>query len=241
MKTGSDDNSLLFITLANLPSKPKPIPKAECPDVTMWDKDDYRDWRKAHKRQAGATDGNSSTSETNGGQRRKEFTHPYLQNKDGTLVADLSDMSAKVRSVWETLKKRGMAPKTFSKISSEAWEFITRVVLPLPEYEFLLYCKDGEWKLWEWCKNNYSSWTRNCDIRAPPVAARKTEDADSILNGSKLLRMETPDSEGDNSVDNIGSKTGGDDLDEDDNDDEEDDDEDMPPPPEGQMVCRCLE
>ena len=73
------------------------------------------------------------------------------------------------------------------------------------------------------------------------MAARKTKDADSILNRSKLLRMETPDSEGDNSVDNIGSKTGGDDLDEDDNDDAEDDDEDMAPPPEGQMVCRCLE
>ena len=154
-------------------------------------------------------------------------------------------MSAKVRSVWETLKKRGMALKTFGKISSEAWEFIARVVLPLPEYEFLLYCKDGEWKLWEWCKNNYSSWTHNCGIRAPPVAARKTKDADSILNGSKLLRMETPDSEGDNivdnSVDNIRSNTGGEDLDEDDNDDKEDDNEEMPSPPKRQTVCRYPE
>ena len=63
------------------------------------------------------------------------------------------------------------------------------------------------------------------------MAARKTEDADSILHRSKLLRIEMPDSEGDNIVDNIRSKTGGDNLDKDDNDDEEDDDEEMPPPP----------
>lgn len=226
----------MFITLADLPPKPKPIPKVECPGVTMWIRSNYRKWLKAQNKQAGATNGSTSTSK-NKPRRRKQFTHPYIQNKDGTLVADLTDMSAKVRSVWESLKKRGMAPKMFGKITSEAWEFLTRVVLPLPEYEFLLYCEDGEWKLREWCKDNYSSWTRNCGLRQPVES--KTESADEILNSSKLLRMDTPEGDSKLSADNLKSKTGSEDseeLEEDDGDSSSDDDDDEPPPAR-QKVC----
>ena len=41
MKSGTEDNSLMFITLANLPSKPKPFPKIECTGITLWSKDEY--------------------------------------------------------------------------------------------------------------------------------------------------------------------------------------------------------
>ena len=171
MKSGTEDNSLMFITLADLPSKPKPFPKIECAGVTLWSKDEYQEWQKTENKKAGTTDESSITGEKKGRRRRKqsseESAHPYLQNKDSSLVTDLSDMSSKIRSVWESLERRGMAPLTFGKISSEAWEFIAQVVLPLPEFEFLLYCSDSEWKLKEWCKINYSSWTRNHGLRQP--------------------------------------------------------------------------
>ena len=241
MKSGTEDNSLMFITLADLPSKPKPFPKIECAGVTLWSKDEYREWQKTENKKAGATDGSSITGEKKGRHRRKqsseESAHPYLQNKDGSLVADLSDMSSKIRSVWESLERHGMAPLTFGKISSEAWEFITRVVLPLPEFEFLLYCSDGEWKLKEWCKINYSSWTRNHGLRQPQV--KKTESTDDVLNNSKLLRMDTPEEE--LNMDDIVSKHGSKDSEEEDNDDsgslDGDDEDEMAPLPARQQVC----
>lgn len=244
MKSGNDDNSLMFITLADLPSKPRPFPRVECAGVTLWSKDEYRDWQKIESKKAGVTDGNSTTLDKKGRRRRKqsseESAHPYLQNKDGTLVADLSDMSSKIRSVWESLERRRMAPQTFGKISSEAWEFIARVVLPLPEFEFLLYCSDGEWKLKEWCKINYSSWTRNHGIRQPQV--KKTESVEAILDNSNLLRMDTPD--GELRKHNIGCKNASDDSSEDDNNnDSSEDDNDVaepPPPIVRQQVCPTL-
>ena len=145
MKSGNDDNSLMFSTLADLPSKPRPFPRVECAGITLWSKDEYRDWQKIESKKAGVTDGNSTTLDKKGQRRHKqsseESAHPYLQNKDGTLVADLSDMSSKICSVWESLERHRMAPQTFGKISSEAWEFITHVVLPLPEFEFLLFAQ----------------------------------------------------------------------------------------------------
>ena len=165
MKLGTEDDSLMFLTLADLPSKPKPFLKTECAGITLWSKDEYREWQKTENTKAGATNGSSITRNKKGQhchkQPMEESAHPYLQNKDGTLVSDLSNMSSKIWSVWESLERHRMVPQTFGKTSSKAWEFIARVVLPLPEFEFLLYCSDSEWKLKEWCKVNYSSWTRN--------------------------------------------------------------------------------
>jgi hypothetical protein len=239
MKTGSRYNSLMFITLADLPPKPKPFPKVECTNIMLWSKSEHRDWLKTQNKNAGATDGNSSTSKKKGRCRCKqspeESAHPYLWNEDGTLVANLSDMSSKICEVWESLERRRMAPKTFGKISSEAWEFIARVALPLLEFEFLLYCSDGEWKLKEWCKTNYSLWTCNHSLRQ--LQAKKTENVEDILNSSKLLRMDTP--EGELSADNLGSKTGSEDSKEEDDDDSssEDKDDKMAPSPVRQQVC----
>ena len=96
MKSGSGDNSLMFLTLADLLSKPKPFPKIECAGVTLWTKDEYREWLKTENKKVGATDGNLLTYEMKGCCCRKqssdESAHSYLQNKDGTLVADLSDI-----------------------------------------------------------------------------------------------------------------------------------------------------
>ena len=134
-----------------------------------------------------------------------------------------------------------MAPQTFGKISSEAWEFIAHVVLPLPEFKFLLYCSDGEWKLKEWCKTNYSLWTRNHSLRQPQ--AKKTENVKDVFNSSKLLRMDTP--VGELPVDIIRSSNGSQDNEEEDDDNNsssevQDDNDEMAPPPARQLVChRC--
>lgn len=132
-----------------------------------------------------------------------------------------------------------MAPLTFGKISSEAWEFIARMVLPLPEFEFLRYCSDSKWKLKEWCKINYSSWTHNHGIRQSQV--KKTENVEDVLNNLKLHRMDTP--KGELNVDNIGSKHGSKDSEEDnDNSSSEDEDDEAKtaPLPVRQQVCPTL-
>ena len=69
----------------------------------MWTKDEYRQWLKTKNNKVGATDRNSLTYETKGRCRHRqsshESAHPYLPDKDGTLMADLSDMSSKIHSV----------------------------------------------------------------------------------------------------------------------------------------------
>ena len=180
-----------------------------------------------------------------------ESPHPYLQNKDGMLIADLTEMSNKICQAWESLKKCGMVPKTFGKILSEAWEFLACTVLPNSNLEFLLYCTDGQWKLREWCKHNYYSWTRNSGIRTPLV--KKAESIDSILNDSKLLRMDTPldldvsadsarpmsGSDDDKEYEDVDDKSDRADMDEDkdkDDDEDEDEEEEIAPSPPRQKV-----
>ena len=83
----------MFITLADLPSKPKLFPKSECAGVMLWSKDEYREWQKTETKKTGATDGSSIACKKKGRCRRKqsseESAHPYLQNKDGTLFTNL--------------------------------------------------------------------------------------------------------------------------------------------------------
>ncbi|KAN0138282.1 hypothetical protein V8E53_003745 [Lactarius tabidus] len=186
---GNSSGGLLVVTLADLPPVPKPFPKIDCPKVTLWSNADFHNFIKTKNQKAGETDRNSSTSGS-GGRCCKKQGHPYLQNKDSSLVTGdaLGTLSSEVRVVWLSLNGRGMAPTMFSKMSSEALEFLWRSVLPVPELEFLLYCDDGHWKLKEWCKQNYSSWARNHGIRLPA----KTESIDDVLNNTKLLHMDTP-------------------------------------------------
>ena len=113
------------------------------------------------------------------------------------------------------------------------------MVLPLPEFEFLRYCSDSEWKLKEWCKINYSLWTRNHGIQHSQV--KKTENVEDVLNSSKLLRMDTPD--GELNMDNIGSKHESEDSEEDNNDsgsEDEDDEAKTAPLPVRQQVRPTL-
>ena len=87
MKVDGTDNSLLFVTLADLPPIPKPIPQTECPDVTFWSKEDYRKFLKTQNQQAGATEGDKEGDDADtevGEEQGRRCHHLYLQNRDGT-------------------------------------------------------------------------------------------------------------------------------------------------------------
>ena len=147
-----------------VPPAPKPFPKIDCPEITFWTRAEYRNFIKKKKQEARATNGSSSTTKTT--RWCHDQAHPYLQYKDGTLVMgdSLTSLSMKIHSVWLSLHSHGITPKTFSKMSSEALEFLLQSILPLLEFKYILYCDNGHWKLKEWCKQNYSSWTRNNGI-----------------------------------------------------------------------------
>ncbi|KAN0134643.1 hypothetical protein V8E53_007428, partial [Lactarius tabidus] len=78
---GNSTGGLLVVMLANLPPAPKPFPKINCPEVTLWSNANFCNFIKTKNQKAGETDGNSSTSGS-GGHCRKKQGHPYLQNKD---------------------------------------------------------------------------------------------------------------------------------------------------------------
>ncbi|KAM6491889.1 hypothetical protein JOM56_012527 [Amanita muscaria] len=57
-------------------------------------------------------------------------------------------MSQKARRIWIALKKAAEAPATWGQISTDLHEYYVREM-----------CDDGEWKLLEWTRKSYSSWT----------------------------------------------------------------------------------
>jgi hypothetical protein len=108
MKAGhGNTNGLLVVALADLPPAPKPFPKIDCPKVTLWTNAEFCKFIMAKNQKAGATDGDSSTSES-GAHHRCKKGHPYLQNKDCSLVTGdaLGTLSSEVRAVWLSLDSR---------------------------------------------------------------------------------------------------------------------------------------
>lgn len=101
----------------------------------------------------------------------------------------LHKLSVKARSVWEALLDKKMAPATFAKMSSAAWDFYARSVLNEPGLEFLLYCDDAQWKLREWSTQNYSSWTGNWGLRPKNGKNAKKNSAGDILNDPSLIQI----------------------------------------------------
>ena len=186
----------MSVSLSRIPPLP-PVPvREDHPAVEYWTKEDYY---REESRSAGKGESNGKPTEPEGNTRprtesdsTKKRPHYYLQHHDGTPVskAELTSLSCKARSLWMTLKEQGTAPKTFSKISSNSWEFFLRVVVANPDFEFLRWCDDGEWKLREWATQNYSSWALNARLRdkTRKQTQPKIKD-DNALNDSSLIRM----------------------------------------------------
>ena len=142
------------VVLGNVPPYPLLNPQEDHPAINLWFKDDFN-CAKATKL-SGETQGDAPTNnpmQTPGG---NHSSHYYLQHHDGTPVnkREVAVLSFNARGLWMTLMKEGRAPKTFSKMSSSAWEFFSQMLLANPDHVFLHWCDDRQWKLHKWAKQN---------------------------------------------------------------------------------------
>ena len=184
---------LRIFSLANPPPKPVLREQENYPHVKCWSREDYS---KLKKKKRGVTDGEATSvlTKRKPGRPTKSSTldtddhskHFYLEHEDGTPISreDIVEMSVKARMTWEELLKKGMAPVTFCKITKAAWEFYWYSMAAYPEFDFIMLCKNGEWKLRQWSIDSYSSWTRTSGVRI--VNPPKAED----LNNPTLIQMD---------------------------------------------------
>ena len=193
------------MVLGDVPQYPSLDPREDHPAVDIWFKDDFN--RAEATQLSGETHGHAPTDNpvlTPGGNHTPYY---YLQHHDGTPVnkREVATLSFDARGLWATLMEENRAPKTFSKMSSSAWEFFSRTLLANPDHAFLRWCDDRQWKLREWAKQNYSSWSLNIGLRQKKpkkktdVPNTKTKQ-DDILDDPDLLRM----TDHSNDRDNIG-------------------------------------
>jgi DNA-directed RNA polymerase delta subunit len=187
--------------LCDVPPAPPLDQKEDHPAVDYWYREEYN---RAEATQNGETNGDAATVPPAG-----QSPHYYLQHHDGTPASkrEIAALSFAARARWATLMEQGRAPKTFSKMSSSSWEYFSRTLLADPDYAFLRWCDDGEWKLREWSTQAYSSWTLTSGLREKkpkphkPKTEAKAEADNNIdkLDNPDLLRMQ--DSEDEDRVD----------------------------------------
>ncbi|KAM6489219.1 hypothetical protein JOM56_015389 [Amanita muscaria] len=171
----------------SLASKPPALEHDNYPNIRFWT---HKLYTKEKRRIAGETDGLATSKKKPG---RKKFnsegdalteaaTHPYLQNEDGSLVSpeQLGVMSQKARRIWIAFKKTGEAPATWGQISTDLHDYYVREMVSDPRYIFLRYCNDGEWKLLEWTRKSYSSWTLSNGLREKKSKKSSLDDPDLI-------------------------------------------------------------
>ena len=193
--------------------RPPRLEITSCPGVRFWRKKDWTGHLKARK---GETNGNGtsvprrgrprdesdSDSDSNCGSdsgceaTTKKTSHPYLENADGTAVkrVKLRQMSQKARRVMGALRDYGRLPQQWSDAKQEAYGYYCTTMLSDPDFSFLRFCDDGEWKLQEWTTRLFPSWARKLhaekgEERKIPRRRRKKLKTD-ILEDPKLLTIE---------------------------------------------------
>lgn len=201
----SDGGGGRSIVFADIKPIPPPRKRDDYPGVNIWSKADLVRITKPNK---GETNGESNTAipKAKAGHPRKgeqttSLSNIYLQNRDGTQISadQLEALSFAARVAWLSLLKMKWAPPTFCRMSYEAWDFYAGVMLNDPDFEYLLYCDDAKWKLREWSKQNYSSWSGTVGIREKNVGSKKTnlkaegKMDPSALDDPGLIRMKADD------------------------------------------------
>lgn len=190
------------ILLGDVPPAPPLELKEDHPHITYWSREDFN--RAESKRVSGETSGDASTNNAASPQEPQDQAQDnytkyyYLQHDNGTRVSkkEVARLSFDARARWFTLLEQKRAPSIFSRLSGRSWEFFSRSILSDPNHAFLRWCNDGQWKLREWCTQNYSSWALNAGLRQKKPKKPKTEGSDNdILDDTKLIRMQ--DNEGD--------------------------------------------
>jgi hypothetical protein len=174
---------------------PLPITKDPPPLLNQNDFDDVKFWTKSswnmyERTQRGATNGNAKRTKKRGRPEKEapdddcdslepNTTHIYLETEDGVPVtkALVTQQGQKMRSLWATLGKHGLAPMVWSEADSLAVRFVDSAVLNDSRFNYLRLCDDN-WKLKYWISKNYPSWVRN-HLTSDGAAKAKKEALDN--------------------------------------------------------------
>jgi hypothetical protein len=180
------------------PSKdpPAPLNQTDFHNVKFWSK---HSWNTYERAQRGATDGNAKkvkkrgrpekeTPDDDGDSIEPNTTHVYLETEDGVPVskAMVTRQGQRMRRLWATLSKHGLAPMVWNDADSFAVRFIDSAMLNDDKFHYLRLCEDN-WKLKHWISKNYPSWVRNHLVSDRDAKAKKNP-----LDNEKLLKI-TPD------------------------------------------------
>jgi hypothetical protein len=160
-------------TWTHLPSTkdpPSPLNQDDFDNVKFWRKSS---WNAYERSQKGATNGNTKKGKKRGRPEKEtpdddcdslepNTTHIYLEKDDGIPVSKalITQQGQKMRSLWATLRKHGLAPMVWSDADSFAVKFVDSAILNDPRFHYLGLC-DNNWKLKYWVSKNYPSWVRN--------------------------------------------------------------------------------
>ncbi|KAH9169046.1 hypothetical protein EDB89DRAFT_1908880 [Lactarius sanguifluus] len=171
-------------SLANPPLNPMLQEQEDHPDVFYWDIRIARSKKIRVKQMVKQT--RPKMTGTN-------QCHFYLEYHDGTLVSreDVTLLSQKARMVWFELDDVGLTPPTFGQMTKIAWDFFWHSMVAYPEFQFLLLCKGGEWKLRQWSIKSYSGWAAIHGVREVKPKATDT------LDGLNLIELDPEDKDSD--------------------------------------------
>jgi hypothetical protein len=175
---------------------PSPLNQRDFNDVKFWTKSS---WNVHERAQRGATNGNAKKTKKRGRPEKEtpdddcdslepNTVHIYLETEDGVPVSKalITQQGQKIRSLWATLGKHGLAPMVWSEADSLAVKFVDSAMLNDPRFHYLRLCDDN-WKIKHWISKNYPSWVRN--HLAPDGAAKAKKEA---LDDENLFKI-SPD------------------------------------------------
>jgi hypothetical protein len=176
--------------------------------IKFWTKSS---WNIYERRQRGATNGNTIKAKKRGRPEKEtpdddcdslepNTMHIYLETEDGAPVSKalVTQQGQKLRSLWATLSKHDLAPKSWSEADSLAVMFVDSAVLNDPRFCYLRLC-DNNWKLKYWISKNYPSWVRNHLVaRGTAKANKDTMDDENLPDiASNLSNTISPEESND--------------------------------------------
>ena len=193
-------------TWTHLPSMkdpPSPLNRDNFDNIKFWTKSSWNAYERAQK---GATNGNAKKGKKRGRPEKEtpdddcdslepNTTHIYLEKEDGIPVSKalITQQGQKLRSLWVTLRKHGLAPTVWGEADSFSVKFVDSAMLNDPRFHYLGLCDDN-WKLKYWISKNYPSWVRNHLISDTTV---KLEAKAEALDNENLLKISPEPSEPD--------------------------------------------
>lgn len=172
---------------------PPPLNQNDFNGVKFWTKSL---WNAYERSQRGATNGNArkikkcgrpekETPDDDCDSREPNTKHIYLETEGGVPVSKalVTQQGQKMRSLWATLSKHGLAPMVWSDADSLAVMFVDSAILTDPRFCYLRLCDDN-WKLKYWVSKNYPSWVKNHLVAPGTAKARK-----DVLDNENLIKI----------------------------------------------------